>query len=238
MDVAIGSLLGAVTALLMLLLDRRISRRQRLTELYLDLQASAAQLSGNISLSLCLHPPVKHHLDLDIECRFETERKQLIALAQEGVLQTTGLLFSLRLRRVRRSWSLWRRTLITAGADRQKLASALMAPIERPASRRFINRLNLPTETEIASSDLQASIQNLSVAIMNRRGSEELLAEFARMPDGAASLRHLMLNLGNRISPERRTLFKSWIDEGRLNTVGSTSDSTPEQSGRREFGRD
>ena len=44
MDVAIGSLLGAVTALLVLLLDRRLSRRQRLTELYLDMRSSILEL--------------------------------------------------------------------------------------------------------------------------------------------------------------------------------------------------
>ncbi len=227
MDVAIGSLLGAVTALLVLLLDRRLSRRQRLTELYLDLRSSILELSQNVGLSLYLRPPERNHLDLDLESRFDTESKHLVALAQEGVLQTSGILLSPRLRRVRRNWSMMRRTIVAAGANRQKLAGALAFPLEPPAGKRFIDRLDLPPATEIVWSKLRPSSEALLVAIMNERDTDEMLAEFAGRADGAARLQDALEQLGDRILPERRALFRTWIDDGALSGNDPTGRGEP-----------
>jgi hypothetical protein len=199
-----SAVVGGVTALAVLVLDRRLAQRQRLTELYLDAQEWRAHLLGNAQLSLELRPPDGKVHDFTLESGFDDDAKRLAGVLQMGVSQLGGFTFSWRLRRVRRKWSEYRRDLVLSWSDRRKLVGVLERSIELPARLSYFKALGIEPSLMVSYGKMRSTATAMLVTNLSEPPLTEVVADWIRQPDGLQNLKKALEVVGEQLPSRRR----------------------------------
>lgn len=203
---------AAITAGLVLggiAVERWLTRRQRLAELYLDLVESRDALIQEVQWSLFRDPPDPGVYNVDVESSFRDAADVPSSIAAQGVVACVGAFGA---RSLRKNWAAWRRGVVHAMGNRARLVDALKAPIEEPAG---VDQTSLTSTTALSHERTRDLIGRVRETMLNRLNDEHpstlkpwVLAEASRSPDVRDTVRNL-----EGLKEVRRTLILGWIDD-------------------------